>query len=213
MDALIGSEQVVTSVELGELAAALSKMQGEVGNVAKTSDNPFFKSKYADLASVWDAIREPLASNGLSLVQLPVPAPSGMVGLHSRIMHKSGQYIGSTAYVPVKNDAQGYGSGLTYLRRYMAQALTGVAPEDDDGNGTVQQQPQRQQPRPQPIDLEREQAMMDLRTVRDVLREAGHPQPPLTSKRVAEMSTLDIQVMVKSLRAEVDRLQEQETAA
>lgn len=119
-----------------ELAAALAKAQGEMEGAKKDTANPFHKSKYADLASVWEAIRGPLSANGLSVVQLVTEAPAGFVGLTTILMHSSGQQVSSTFHMPVKDatNPQAVGSALTYARRYALSALVGVAPEDDDGN-------------------------------------------------------------------------------
>ncbi len=122
------------SESLSDLAKALSAAQGEMENAAKAKLNPHFKSKYADLGSVWDAIREPLAKNGLSVVQLPFTDEAGAVRVSTLLMHASGQWIeASYALPPTKGDAQGYGSAITYMKRYALTGM-GVAPEDDDGN-------------------------------------------------------------------------------
>ena len=130
------------SEQIGELAAALAKAQGQMTGAKKDSDNPFFKSKYADLASVVDAIREPFAENGLAYVQAPCPTEGDRVEVETVLMHSSGQWVSSTVEVPVtKQDAQGYGSALTYARRYGLQAIAGVAAEDDDGNAAAKATP------------------------------------------------------------------------
>lgn len=122
------------SEHLNELGAALAKAQAQVKGAAKSSANPFFKSSYADLSSVWDACREALTSNGLSVVQLPGFA-EGIATLDTILLHSSGQWISGTAGAPLgKQDAQGVGSAITYLRRYALAAVASVSPEDDDGN-------------------------------------------------------------------------------
>lgn len=120
-----------------ELAKALAKAQGQISPALKDSENPHFRSKYADLSSVWAACRKPLTDNGLSVVQMPVDAPTpGSVALTTLLLHTSGEYISSTVSAPLtKQDAQGIGSALTYLRRYALSAIIGVvADDDDDGN-------------------------------------------------------------------------------
>lgn len=119
---------------LKNLAAALAKAQSEMEGAKKDVTNPHFKSKYADLASVWDAIRGPLTKNGLSVVQL-LRSIQGGVEVETILLHSSGERIGDVFAVPAsKADAQGYGSAATYARRYSLMALVGVAPEEDDGN-------------------------------------------------------------------------------
>ena len=129
-----------TSPEIHEIASALSKAQNEMTGAKKDSNNPFFKSKYADLAEVIRAISAPFANNGLSFVQ-SVKFKNGMVAVKTRIMHNSGQWIESDAceLPPVKQDAQGYGSAITYAKRYSLQALAGIPSVDDDGNEAVKQ--------------------------------------------------------------------------
>lgn len=125
------------SESINELAAALAKAQGQIEGAKKDTANPFFKSKYADLSSVWDACRKALSENSLSVVQIPDEAASG-VAIETMLLHSSGQWIKGRYTMPVlKNDAQAVGSAITYARRYALAALVGVAPEDDDGNGAV----------------------------------------------------------------------------
>jgi len=125
-----------TSENITDLAMALAKAQALIKPASKDATNPHFKSRYADLPAVWEACRKPLTDNGLSVVQMPVDAGEGRVGLTSVLMHSSGQYISSTVSTKLTQDsAQGIGSALTYLRRYALAALVGiVADEDDDGN-------------------------------------------------------------------------------
>lgn len=148
------------SEQVNELATALAKAQGQMEGAKKDSDNPFFRSKYADLASVVDAIRGPFAEHGLSYVQLPTEREGEAVAVETVLLHASGQWISSLTVVPVsKADAQGYGSAMTYARRYGLQAMAGVAPEDDDGNAAAAAKPPRIQQRPgvvAPAQAERE---------------------------------------------------------
>ena len=124
------------SDSIAKLAAALAKAQGIIGNAHKDSTNPFFKSKYADLASCWDACREALSKNELAVIQTHEPVEKGdMVILTTTIVHSSGQFIKGTICVrPSKTDPQGYGSATTYARRYGLCAMVGISPADDDGN-------------------------------------------------------------------------------
>lgn len=132
-----------TSEQIGELAVALSLAQASIESAHKDSANPFFNSRYADLASVWDACRGPLTANGLSVVQIP-SADGQVVTVESRLLHKSGQWIEGTLTSAAKDDGpQSIGSAITYLRRYALQALVGVAPEDDDGNEGQGPEPDR----------------------------------------------------------------------
>lgn len=123
--------------QLNELAAALAKAQGAMQNAKKDAKNPFFKSKYADLASVWDAVRGPLSSNDLSVIQSIDCDEHGMV-LITKLLHSSGQWVDSKVRVKaVKEDPQGLGSAITYMRRYALQAIAGVSPDEDDGEAAM----------------------------------------------------------------------------
>lgn len=123
-----------TSETIEALAAALSKAQAQMTGAKKGSDNPFFKSKYSDLSEVTQAISKPFADNELSFVQ-GAEFEDGRVAVTTRIMHSSGQWIEATTCLPpTKADAQGYGSAITYAKRYGLQALAGVPSVDDDGN-------------------------------------------------------------------------------
>ena len=121
---------------IGKLAAALAKAQGEIKGAAKDKDNPFFKSKYADLNAVWSACRAALSKNGLAVIQATFVTPEGMF-LRTTLAHESGETTeGVWPIRPVKDDPQGIGSATTYARRFSLAAMVGVAPEneDDDGN-------------------------------------------------------------------------------
>lgn len=123
------------STQIDALADSLCKAQSEIGRALRDSDNPFFKSKYADLASVADACMDALTKHGLSVIQGPESNNGDHVVLHTMLCHASGQWVKSSlTMVPVKADPQGIGSCITYARRYALAAMVGVAPEDDDGN-------------------------------------------------------------------------------
>ena len=122
------------SDQINEIAAAIAKAQGQIKGASKDANNPFFKSKYADLASVWDACRAALAVNGLAVIQSPA-AEGTRVSVDTLLTHSSGQWVAGTVSVTAKEDSpQAIGSAITYLRRYALQSFVGVAPEDDDGN-------------------------------------------------------------------------------
>ena len=126
-----------TSHANAELFAALAAAQAEVENATKSSANPHFKSRYADLAEVLNTVRPVFAKHGLSLLQ-STAYDGSMVSVTTLIAHKAGGHVSSTATcVPAKSDAQGLGSATTYLRRYSLAAMTGVAQEDDDGNSAA----------------------------------------------------------------------------
>ena len=165
---------------IAELAKALAKAQGEIENASKNAANPHFKSKYADLAEVLNTVRPVFSSHGLSVLQMP-SFDGGIASVETMLMHTSGEWISNTCSAPVsKNDAQGVGSAITYLRRYSLAAFAGIAQEDDDANGDVghnkAQQPARLpagQPLPQSKpQLPAEQLQAALQAVRDGKRTA-----------------------------------------
>jgi hypothetical protein len=161
-----------TSEQINELAAALAKAQGEMRGAVKDATNPFFKSKYADLASVWEACRGPLTKHGLSVAQFPnteyqgTPEPyqwtsrNGeerhgirvvcIVSIRTRLLHSSGQWLEDAVSTMLPTgDPQAVGSAISYLRRYALQSVAGVAPEDDDAEAAQQMKPiQAPPPRP-----------------------------------------------------------------
>jgi hypothetical protein len=116
------------------LFAAFVKAQAAMGSALKTATNPAFKSKYADLGAVIEAVIKPLHDNGFALMQ-PPHSDGALVEVETILLHESGGYIRSTLGVrPTKLDPQGIGSAITYARRYALQSIAGIAPEDDDGN-------------------------------------------------------------------------------
>ena len=140
--------------DVGALFAALAKAQGQMGAAKKGAANPHFKSKFADLASVLEAILPPLNANGLALVQMPGHSED-KVTLTTMITHSSGGWMCSKAATALgrKNDAQAVGSAITYLRRYCAQAALALPAVDDDGEaamGRGNSRPAPAKPKPAP---------------------------------------------------------------
>lgn len=126
-----------TSPTIEKIAPALHRAQIEMKSALKDSTNPHFKSKYADLSSVIEAVKAALHKNQLVYVQ-GVEDADGGVAIETRLIHTSGEWISSTLRIPAsKQDAQGYGSAITYGRRYGLQAMCGVPAEDDDGNAAT----------------------------------------------------------------------------
>lgn len=120
-----------------DLATAMAKAQAEMENATKNAANPHFKSRYADLAEVLNTVRPVFAKFGLSLIQFPTFS-DGVAHVETLLMHESGEWISETISAPVsKQDAQGVGSAITYLRRYSAAAVAGIAQEDDDAESAI----------------------------------------------------------------------------
>lgn len=133
------------SESIAALSAALAKAQAEIENASKTANNPHFKSKYADLAEVLNTVRPVMSRHGIAIVQMP-SFESGLASVETLMTHSSGEWISNICSAPVsKQDAQGVGSAITYLRRYSLASFAGIAQEDDDANAAVGQ---RQTPAP-----------------------------------------------------------------
>lgn len=151
------------SEQIGELAAALARTQAVLNRAKESATNPFLKNSYADLGDVWDAAREPMTANGLSVAQFPT-GQGDSIGLVTVLLHESGQWIEDVVYLPLgdergKSQAQVAGSIISYLRRYGLSAVLGIVTgEDDDGNAggdargntSPQAQAKRQRPKPAP---------------------------------------------------------------
>lgn len=140
-----------------QIAEALVKAQKGFSPALKQSNNPHFRSKYADLATCVEAVIDALNDNGIALMQMTHECQDG-VTVETVFVHTSGELLSAgKLHVPAaKHDAQGYGSALTYARRYSLMAACGIAPEDDDGNAAVKTPPRGgvisapQQPAPEP---------------------------------------------------------------
>lgn len=128
------------SEQINELAGALAKAQGAMGNPATNKANPHFKSKYADLSAVIDAVRGPLSANGISFIQTMGVGERGFV-LRTALVHSSGQYIATEYPLPNAGRPQEMGAAQTYARRYSLAAIVGIAQEDDDGNTAAESKP------------------------------------------------------------------------
>lgn len=196
------------SPELTKLAPALAKAMGAMGAAAKDSQNPHFKSKYADLASCHGAAIGPLTDNGFSFPMFPriEPASSGgvVVTVTALLLHESGEYFEGSIEIPSKDThAQAIGSAMTYGRRYL-YCMVGIVPDDDDdGNAAVgrgQQQsqgPRREAPaappkKAEPKPVQQSSAgpvtQVDDSTVRPVAKSEPPPPPKVDPARKDEPS-------------------------
>ena len=125
------------SPTIGNLILALSKAQSKFNGAAKSSDNPFFKSKYADLYECIEAAKPSLTENELAVIQTTDTDEKG-IWVITTLGHSSGEWIrGRLLMKPKKDDDQGTGSSITYGRRYTFAAIVGLAQKDDDGNASV----------------------------------------------------------------------------
>lgn len=206
------------SESIKELAIALAKAQAAIRPALKDSENPHFRSKYADLSSVWDACRKPLTDNGLSVMQMPVDAGDGRVALTTMILHTSGEYITSTVSTRLqKDDAQGVGSALTYLRRYaLSSAIGVVADDDDDGNHASAKPAQSSQARaasyatpprtgpvPAPSDGSRRELMDRAMGLYATLKEAGLKYK---GKMFKEMDIPEMRAAIATMEKQIDEI-------
>lgn len=134
---------------IGELAKALAAANLEITNPALDAVNPHFKSRYASLGAIINAVRLPLARHGISAVQT-VSTDGGAVGVTTTLLHASGEWMAETAMsaLPDRATVQQLGSVITYLRRYALASITGIVGEDDDdGNATTSPSAPRSEPR------------------------------------------------------------------
>lgn len=155
------------------IAAALAAAQSQMGKATKDSENPHFRSKYADLGSVMDACLPALNACGIALTQ---PTGENELGrfVSTILIHEGGERL--ECNVPLilqKQDMQGYGSAVTYARRYGLMCMSGIAPEDDDGNAAAAAAAPKAEPKPAPVDhaklLERLKAAIDKQATTEAL--------------------------------------------
>lgn len=126
------------SPTINKLAAALVKVQSKLKPVPRTAENPFFNSKYADLATCLAHANPVLAEHGFAVIQTGEPSKDGEISIKTTLIHESGEWIdGVMSAKLTKNDPQGAGSAITYLRRYGFAAIIGLAQDDDDGNSAT----------------------------------------------------------------------------
>ncbi len=144
--------ELVWEGERAPLAKAFIAAQKATESIKKAATNPAFKSKYADLAHVVEGVIPALNAAGVGVMQFPA-FDGEMVSVTTTLIHESGSSVSSTLHVPLsKRDAQGIGSATTYARRYSLLAMTGAAPDDDDGTAASAPGPQ-QRPEPKRADL------------------------------------------------------------
>lgn len=135
--------EFVTSATTEKLDAALAKAQGEIEVASKDKVNPHFRSKYSDIKDIWQACRAALSKNGIAVSQWPIHSGDGRLHCITRLAC-SGEWMLARFSIPVsKDDAQGYGSAVTYIKRFALAAAVGVvaSDEDDDGNAASEQAP------------------------------------------------------------------------
>jgi len=174
------------------IAAALAKAQSEMGKALKDAANPHFKSKYADLSSVTGACMPALNANGIAVVQPFYDDESGRYVKTILIHGASGETLECRVpLIVAKNDMQGFGSAATYARRYGLMAMTGIAPEDDDGNAAAKAPP-KDEPRKAPPAAEK-----NIEHAKSIMLSA----PDLDALRAAFMN---LPTEVRSVQAVID---------
>ncbi len=193
---------------LSKLIPALIKAQKEFEPLIKSSTNPFFKSKYADLEACWDSVKIALHKNGLTIYST-THVVDGRNVLDTFLVHESGESIHSEYLItPVKNDPQSEGSALTYARRYSLSALLTLCPEnDDDGNSATR----KLKPKSEPVNLATPEQLTDLKKMIEIL---NTPQESidkwLTKEKVdtlEEMTTEQIQVYIDAGHKKIAELE------
>lgn len=151
--------------EKTNLYKGMSKFRTQLKQPKLDGDNPFFKSGYVTLEGVQKAVDEALKGTGLSYIQKVYNDGNGGVGVETIIMHEEGESLssGQLSLRPTKNDPQGYGSAITYAKRYQLAAMFGISSDkDDDGNAASQPQQQQQTPQITPLQAEYQHLMTKL---------------------------------------------------
>ncbi len=132
-----GTFTLTMSPTIGKLAEALAKAQKAMPAVVKDSTNPHFKNRYASLAACIEATKI-LNDHGFAVSQPPIPCGPDVVGVLTLLLHSSGEWLRGELHMPAsKRDAQGFGSALSYARRYCLQATANLATDDDDAEAAV----------------------------------------------------------------------------
>jgi hypothetical protein len=182
-----------SSPSIAALAKALNAAQAELRNPAFDSTNPHFKSKFASLVAVREAVMPILQKHGLALTQFP-KAAEGCSGVVNRLMHVSGEWLEEECLLPLdKNNAQGAGSAVTYARRYSLQSIAGVvADEDDDGNGASKG---RDEPKSDPETLKALAKAAE--TGKEAFYKAWHDTPLDKRKLVSQSAIADLKAKVE----------------
>lgn len=176
------------SDSIAKLAEALAKAQGEIDAAARDSKNPYFKSSYADLASVWKVCRIPLSKHGLAVIQVPEQS-GGNVTLHTILVHESGEWThGAFTIEPMKPGPQELGSLITYLRRYCLSAFVGVAPENEDDDAEAAMAPIREDHEKKPKQPAKRQTQQQ---APQTAKPAQGMEPDEFDKRVKAMEALE----------------------
>ena len=167
------------SQETTELAKAMLKVQADLQPALKDRENTFSHSRYATLNSVMDACRDALITNGIWLTQYPVPVETGHVGLATKLTHaKSGQWQSSLMVMPLsKADPQGYGSAITYSRRYALSALIGIVTEEDDDGVSAGAAPDQRSKRKRPSQAGPNRSTGDAPVMEKTPEPESGPQP------------------------------------
>ncbi len=189
-----------TTEQIGALAAALAKAQGELKNIEKGKINTHFKTKYADIADGLDVVRPVLSKHGIAIIQATDMNPdTGIFWLTTRLVHTSGEWVESIYPLPV-GKAQEQGSAITYARRYSLFSMVGVAGtnEDDDGHAanTALAAPVKAPQKPKVNNVNKETLMTEAQQVAakgtEALRDwwLGLPQPERASLTQEEIENL-----------------------
>ena len=188
--------------ERAPLAKAFVAAQKAMEGIKKAATNPAFKSRYADLAQVVEGVTPALNEAGVGVLQFP-SYDGDLVGVTTTLLHESGSSVTATLHLrPTKADPQGCGSAITYARRYALLAITGCAPEDDDGNAASQRQappPQRTEPKPPTLAERADRLVATLKTVKTA--DELHKAFKLAAKLCADLDAADPERL-----AEIDQL-------
>lgn len=204
---MTAQDKAIKAAKHESIAAALAAAQGEMGRAMKSANNPHFRSKYADLASVMDACMPALTAHGIAVTQ-PVRREEGEMVLYTVLHHADSDQTLDDGGLPLivnKRDMQGLGSALTYARRYGLMAMAGIAPDDDDGNAAAAAPPPKQERREEkPATITADQFI----TIRNKADEAGVDHDKIAAAYNAptleQLLAADFDRAMKKLQATID---------
>lgn len=187
------------SITIAKFASQFLKLQSELEPIKKEANNPFFKSKYAELSSIIEVIRPLCKKHGFIILQEP-GNQNERLALTTTIMHESGEFVRSTiSYPVVKQDPQGYGSAITYARRYSLQAIFCLETEDDDGNRATHTHKPSYKPQNSPISKDNDKPISEGWTGEEIVAGGKYK-----GQRWADLNTNYLEYLITAPKAQAE---------
>lgn len=207
-------DNLIKSDSIAMIAAALVQARRDVGIAIKNAKNPHLKNTYADLGAVYDAIDDALDKNDLTPFQTPIASNDGKLHLQSLILHKSGEFMGGVVVIPLgKQDPQGYGSALTYARRYALASMLNVTQDDDDG---ARASDWRERAESAPCHESQQETMKELlaqyRKSWEQLTSVYPPNAPYKGQAMTSVTARDMDTLIKFVRSRLNDTKNKQAA-